>query len=145
MNKFGKFAFTLGILLGLLTSVTTTVQAKTTWHKGTPTALRGYWIYGERKPKNTGLGFDEHFHITKNQFQWAIPGMTGITINKPYYHKSGNYYYIKGYVKKGGMNKAGTAHFKFHKTGSKTLWKLPKQKGDHPYKKIAHLRAWYKK
>lgn len=143
MQKNWKLTLALAILLGLSATISITAQAKTTWHKGTPTALRGYWIYAQHKPKHTSLGFAEYFKITRNSVDKEASGMPSTITYNPYYRKSANYYYIKGKIKKIGGLIGGTSYYKFHKTGSKTFWLVPKHKGERAYKKITHLRNWY--
>lgn len=146
MQKIGKLALTLGITLGLSATATTTAQAKTTWHKGTPTALRGKWLLTmPRKRYTTCVGFATQLHITKTRIFQERSNESleeGVRLS---WHKSGKIYYVKSYVKPNGMVLGGPWTWKFYKSGSKLYENVSKHhlKHGYPFKKVAKFRTWY--
>jgi len=84
--------------------LTTTGQAKTTWHKGIPKAIRGRWATPKGKKQKVGdYGTEYGFIITKNSMNLAYdksqliePGYSGSGPAYHYHHKKGSkYYYTK--------------------------------------------------
>lgn len=104
-------------VLGLSVSQETTAHA-TTWHKGTPTALRGKW---KTKPI---AAVGTHYRLQLSIGKDSITDSGGFgdptwTNHQSYHHKSGSeYYYVKGHEKvyTGGKE---IFYYKFHKVGNK--------------------------
>lgn len=151
--------------IGMGTAVlTTTGQAKTTWHKGIPSAIKGTWIAPNgKRQKVDDLGFVYAYGINKSDigllFTKSDKNQASSGGSKySYHHKKGSkYYYIKSpsyytaygnlveYTrfkvsgKKLSVNKYGEVRSEINGNGKKIQ---PYGK----YKKIAgQVTTWYKK
>lgn len=104
-----------GLLIGVSTAGTTTAHA-TTWHKGTPVALRGTW---ETKPVSQ-YKFRYNFILGKSTLSsGGGPGDGTHLKQTAYHHKAGSrYYYVRGHE---WLYTAGhdLYYYRFYKVGNK--------------------------
>lgn len=86
------------VLIGLM-GFTTTGQAKTTWHKGTPRAIRGTWIENTKDLHRTGRQSGYYYRITSQVVKDGDIGTSALhykEVKPAYYHKKGSKtYYMK--------------------------------------------------
>lgn len=130
-------------LIGMLTALSlfitfvttpTTAQA-TTWHKGTPTALRGTWV---TKSQN-GYGPDI-IAITKTTLTSSGSVSNSKLVKPSFHHKSGSLYYD---VKARDARYSGwtvTLHYKYGKTGHK--FKVQNDAWYHGKKLVRIYATW---
>lgn len=90
---------------GLEISTVSTPSSAASWHRGTPSALRGLYQYN--LPKNSALGFGTFVRITRNTIEIGQSGMSGRVIKNVKYHKFGKYYHIHGHRIHMGMYNSG--------------------------------------
>lgn len=144
VNRWQLFLASLIAALSLGLGFGTTAYA-TTWHKGTPSALRGTW-----KTKSIAVA-GTHYRLKLSIGKDSITNGGGFgdptwTNHQSYHHKSGSaYYYVKGHEKvyTGGKE---IFYYKFHKVGHKLhmMNYLTIQNG-HKYLPEHKYSHWYYK
>ncbi|KRK89548.1 hypothetical protein [Lentilactobacillus sunkii] len=131
---------TAGLGIGALT---TTANAAS-WHKGTPSALRGLYQY--KLPKNSALGFGTFVRITRNKIEISQSGMSARVIKNVTYHKFGKYYHIHGHRIHMGMYNSGNENLVMYRKNNYFAFRGYKHfvtsgfYGAHYAKKTNHIK-----
>lgn len=94
MKKIKMFLLSILAACAIFFAVSTTTAHAVTWHKYTPSAIRGTWV--TKKIDFLGTKARIEVKLSKNQFYLEGNDPT-ILKNMYYHHKRGShYYYIKG-------------------------------------------------
>lgn len=102
--------------LAITAGTTATTAHATTWHKGTPAAMRGTWKTKVKSYAGT------HYTIVLGKTTMSTSGGMGdglMTNRTSYHHKAGSrYYYVRGHerVNSGGKD---VYYLRFYKVGHK--------------------------
>lgn len=101
MRKMFTIAIIFASTLSVLLFFSSTVQAKNSWHKGTPSALRGFWRHRTYVYEGTPKG---HWFFSFMSFYKNHTGLSGwqtddYGLRKARYRKLGpNFYKLVGYT-----------------------------------------------
>ncbi|MFC6253893.1 hypothetical protein ACFP1H_04780 [Secundilactobacillus hailunensis] len=128
-------AIAVGLVVGIGQS--TTVSASS-WHHGTPKALRGK--YQGKLPKHSALGFGPISIISANHTVDQSSGMPQIYVKNVKYKKYGHYYRIIGHGVKSGMYRGGQEDTMYYKKG-----RALKEQSTSQYKQHHHSFKWITK
>ncbi|GEO65890.1 hypothetical protein [Levilactobacillus spicheri] len=95
--------------LGIVLMLPVTADASS-WHKGTPKAIRGVWFLQEKDRWTS-------FEVTKKDFGVGHMGMPAVTVWHPFYKKTKSAYILKGYAKANGLWLGANIKYKVVKRG----------------------------
>lgn len=111
--------------LGFVTIATLQTASAATWHKGTPTALRGKFESTMPKKKAGAAGFAPQLMIYKTNVQSNESNNPLIYTHKLSWRHSGKIYYIKGTTKHNGFVLGGKTTYKIYRYNKNTLYMDP--------------------
>lgn len=141
MKRVARIGIVFGVAFGIFLIGNTQQASASTYHKGTPTAVRGYWRTKMKKLSDGGNSYFWSYSfakIKKNYFSEVMMQAGGYSVGKLSYRYAGNHtYYVKGKAYMGTLN-LGVFNWKIKKISSKKLRTKDLTQSNSKY------RTWYK-
>lgn len=146
MRKLKVFLLVFGLMVGIVLISPANQTNAATWHRGTPTAIRGEWLSTIPRKKDPAAGFAPFYTISKTKMDFTQSNMSDLIASNLSWRWSNHIYYVKAYTRVLGYSSGEHYTFAFYKSGLYTMYEgatAHRLKNGYAFKKMAKSRAWY--